>query len=149
MILKRDKGGPMEPTASGRTLMSYCPKCKVNTNHFITVMSSDSILKVRCDVCANSHKFKEPVLTTKLRKTRTKKTDRTEAATAIIWETSLAKARGKERDYSIAARYRIGDIVNHHIFGKGIVLRTYPNKCEMLFRDKERLMASANEYRRV
>jgi hypothetical protein len=32
----------------------------------------------------------------------------------------------------------------HDRFGKGVVLKLYTNKCDMLFKDRERLMASAN-----
>ncbi len=45
----------------------------------------------------------------------------------------------------MASKYRIGDIVNHHTFGKGIVKKPYANKCDILFRDRERLMVSTNE----
>jgi hypothetical protein len=62
----------------------------------------------------------------------------------ILWETELAGARGKERDYDMAAKYRVGEVVNHHTFGKGIVTKLHTNKCEMLFKDRERLMASTN-----
>jgi hypothetical protein len=44
----------------------------------------------------------------------------------------------------MAATYRIGDIVLHAHFGKGVVLRLSTRKCTVLFQDKERLMASAN-----
>ena len=56
----------------------------------------------------------------------------------------MAAAKGKEHVYSMAAKYRVGDIVLHQTFGKGIVLKLYVNKCDMLFKDRERLMATAN-----
>jgi len=46
--------------------------------------------------------------------------------------------------YSVAATYRIGDILLHEQFGKGVVLKLSTRKCTVLFKDKERLMASAN-----
>jgi hypothetical protein len=68
-----------------------------------------------------------------------------EAATAeIVWAAGLAESKRKERDYSMTAKYRIGDIVNHQTFGKGIVTKLYANKCDMLFKDRERLMSSTN-----
>lgn len=39
----------------------------------------------------------------------------------------------------------IGDIVNHQTFSKGIVMKLYADKCDMLFKDRERLMAPTNE----
>jgi hypothetical protein len=69
-----------------------------------------------------------------------------EAATAAtVWEAGIAEAKGKERVYDMGAKYRVGDIVNHQTFGKGVVVKLYSNKCDMLFKDRERLMASANE----
>jgi hypothetical protein len=41
-------------------------------------------------------------------------------------------------------KYRVGDIVDHDRFGKGVVLKLLVNKCEVLFQDQERLMASGN-----
>ena len=91
------------------------------------------------------HKFRNPLDAQKVRKPRTIKDAGEEATAAIVWAAGLAEAKGKERDYSMASKYRIGDIVNHQTFGKGIVMKLYANKCDMLFKDRERLMASTNE----
>jgi len=56
----------------------------------------------------------------------------------------MAAASGEEHVYTMVATYRIGDIVLHEQFGKGVVLKLATNKCYVLFKDKERLMASAN-----
>ena len=68
-----------------------------------------------------------------------------EEAAETSGQAGLAPAKGKERDYSMTSKYRIGDIVNHQMFGKGIVMKLHANKCDMLFKDKERLMASTNQ----
>jgi len=113
------------------------------------VHDGNFIIKVRCNICGSVHKFRNPVEPRKARKPRGKKEAEALATSAIIWEAGLAGAKGKERDYNMAAKYRVGDIVNHHLFGKGIVMKLYANKCDMLFKDRERLMASANEYKRA
>ena len=64
--------------------------------------------------------------------------------TATRWEARLAAATGPEQVYSMTATYRIGDILLHEQFGKGVVLKLATQKCTVLFEDKERLMASAN-----
>jgi len=63
---------------------------------------------------------------------------------AVLWQTCLSRAKGKEHLYNMTLRYRVGDIVLHDKFGKGIVRKTDLNRCHVLFEDKERLMASAN-----
>ena len=128
----------------GQNIDSYCGKCKLNLDHTIMAMDGETMAKVRCKSCGSSHKFKNPFDLQKICKSKVKKGVSVETTAKIIWEAGLAEAKGKERDYSIAEKYRVGDIVNHHTFGKGVVMKLYPNKCDMLFKDRERLMASTN-----
>ena len=134
-----------EKPAVGKNIDSYCGKCKVNRDHTIMTMDGETVAKVRCKMCGSMHKFKSPLDAAKVRKPRVKKGAGEEATAEIVWAAGLAEAKGKERDYSMASKYRIGDIVNHQTFGKGVVLKLYANKCDMLFKDRERLMASANQ----
>jgi hypothetical protein len=80
----------------------------------------------------------------KARSSRTHQGHSAQPAAAASWEARLAAAKGPEQVYSMTAPYRIGDILLHEHFGKGVVLKLSPGKCTVLFQDKERLMASAN-----
>jgi hypothetical protein len=133
-----------EVNSAGQDIQSYCGRCKLNLDHTIMEVNGEAISKVRCKNCGSSHKFKAPLAARQVRRPTAKK-DAKEAATAeIIWEAGLSAAKGKERDYSMVSKYRIGEIVNHQTFGKGIVMKLYTNKCDILFKDRERLMASTN-----
>ncbi len=135
----------LEKNSTGQSIDSYCGKCKLSLDHTIMEMVGEVIAKVRCKSCGSTHKLRDPLVAQKVRKPRAKKSAEQEAATAaIIWEAGLAEAKGKERDYDMAAKYRVGEVVNHRTFGKGIVVKLYANKCDMLFKDRERLMASTN-----
>lgn len=134
-----------EKNSVGKDILSYCGKCKASRDHTIMTMDGETIVKVRCKLCGGMHKLTSPQDAQKARKPRAKKGAGKAATAEIAWEAGLAEARGKERDYSMELKYRIGDIVNHRIFGKGIVMKVYVNKCDMLFKDKERLMASTNQ----
>ncbi len=135
-----------ENNSAGKSAESYCGKCKVNRDHTIMTMDGDAIARVRCKTCGSTHKFTGlAVVARKVRKAGAKMIGQEQAASAIVWETGLASAKGKERDYDMAAVYRVGEVVNHLTFGKGIVLKLHVNKCQMLFKDKERLMATANK----
>jgi hypothetical protein len=134
----------LEKNLAGKNIESYCGKCKRGRDHTIMTMEGEAIGKVRCQDCGSMHKFSDPLDVHKVRKPRAQKGG--DAATAeLAWAAGLAESKGKERDYSMALRYRIGDIVNHQTFGKGIVMKLYANKCDMLFKDRERLMASTNQ----
>ena len=134
----------LEKNSTGQNIESYCTKCKENRGHTIMEMNAEAVGKVRCKSCGSSHKYRNPLITHKVRKTRVKKVNGEAATAEIVWEAGISEAKGKERDYSMALKYRVGDIVNHQTFGKGIVTKLYANKCDMLFKDRERLMASTN-----
>jgi hypothetical protein len=131
--------------ATGQNIESYCSNCKQGTDHTIMVMDGETVAKVRCKTCGRTHKFRSPAEGAVTRKPRKKRTAGEEATAEMVWEAGLAEAKGKAREYSMDARYRIGDIVDHHRFGKGIVLKVYYNKCGMLFKDGEKLMVSTNQ----
>lgn len=133
----------MEQYAAGGNVVSYCTKCKLSQNHTIIAMEGDAIAKVECLVCHSRHKFRTAPAVKKTSVRRSRATA-AQKAPAITWEEALKAARGKELAYSMAAKFKVGDIVIHDRFGKGVVLRLYQNKCDVLFQDRERLMASAN-----
>lgn len=135
----------LERNSAGKNIEAWCPKCKLSLDHAIIAMEGEVIARVKCKTCGGSHKFRSAAGAQKALKPRAKKAA-TEGATAqITWETVLAEAKGKESNYAMTSKYRAGDIINHPVFGKGIVVKVHTNKCDMLFRDKERLMATANE----
>ncbi len=132
----------LEKRSVGDTLTSYCTKCKLGLDHVIVAMDGEEIVKVKCKTCGSAHKFRDP---TDVKKPRTVKKKEDAAKVAeTLWESCLAAAKGRERAYDMGGKYRVGDVVLHNTFGKGIVRKIYLNKCDVLFKDKERLMASAN-----
>jgi len=132
----------LEKYSAGENIASLCTKCKLNLDHAIVAMDGETIVKVKCKTCGSVHKFRNPADPPKVRAPRAKK-DNSKTAVSV-WENGIASARGKEHSYSMGSKYRVGDIVNHDTFGKGVVQKLYTNKCDVLFQDKERLMASTN-----
>jgi len=139
----------MDKSSAGGNIASYCTKCKLVLDHAIVAMVKGEIGKVKCKTCGSAHKFRAEAPAPKPageKKPRaaSKKVDPAETA-EIYWEACLAEARGKERIYDMSGKYRIGDVVLHNLFGKGVVRKLYTNKCDVLFKDKERLMAAAGQ----
>jgi len=132
----------LEKYLAGENIVSYCTKCKVNLDHAIVAMDGETIVKVKCKTCNGTHKYRDP---SEVRKTRVsrKKAGASETV-AILWQTCIAQSKGKELNYNMTGRYRVGDVLLHDKFGKGVVRKLALNKCHVLFEDKERLMASAN-----
>ena len=132
----------LEKRSAGDNIESSCTRCKLVLDHVVVAVHGDMVVKVKCKTCGSTHKFRDPADVKKPR-TAKKKEDAVKAA-ETLWESCLAEAKGKERTYEVGGKYRIGDIVLHSTFGKGIVRKIYFNKCDVLFKDKERLMASSN-----
>lgn len=132
----------LEKLAAGDNVVSSCTKCKLVLDHTIVAMEGEKIAKVKCRTCGSTHKFRDPA---DVKKPRTVKKKEDAVKTAeVLWETCVAEATGNESAYDMAGKYHVGDIVLHNSFGKGVVRKVYLKKCDVLFKDKERLMASAN-----
>jgi CxxC motif-containing protein len=140
---KRKKENTMlEKRAAGEQIVSACTKCKLALDHTIVAMVGETIAKVKCKTCGSIHKYRDPADAGKPRGTRTK--DAPVKTSEMLWEACIAEASGPERAYDMTATYQVGDLVLHAIFGRGVVRKLSVNKCDILFKDKERMMASAN-----
>ena len=133
-----------EKYLAGDNIASRCTKCKLVLDHTIVAMDGEQVAKVKCRTCGSTHKFRNPADAPKTRTPRTKSADSAKATAGNRWETALAESRGKSFPYTMDGKYRVGDCVIHDRFGKGVVLKLYVNKCDVLFQDRERLMASGN-----
>ncbi len=133
-----------ETYSAGDNISSRCTKCKLNLDHTIVAMEGELVAKVKCRTCGSTHKFRNPADPPKARTSQAKTAAGANAASGSRWETALAEARGKSHPYTMDGKYRVGDCIEHERFGKGVVVKLYANKCDVLFRDRERLMASGN-----
>jgi len=134
----------LEKRSAGENVSAYCTKCRLISDHVIIVIGGDgeTLEKVKCRTCGSAHKYR-PTADVKPGKAIKKKEDAIKSA-ELLWKSCLAEARGKERVYEMSGKYHIGDVVLHNTFGKGVVRKIYFNKCDVLFKDKERLMATSN-----
>ncbi len=137
----------MNTISVGQDIDSYCTKCRLNLSHIITVMVGGDIIKVKCNTCGSEHRYRGMDTIGKLRaktagtaKSRPSAADKSQA----VWETCMASAKGPETPYDMTKTYSAGEVIVHALFGKGVVRKIHFRKCEVLFKDKERLLASAN-----
>jgi hypothetical protein len=130
--------------STGGDIDAYCTKCKLNLEHFVLAVVAGTVVKVKCKTCGSIHRFKG---TPAARSKSTKKvgTSKPLVSTQAQWEAAVDAARGPELPYDMTSSFRDGDFIVHSFFGKGVVLKTYFRKCSVLFRDKERLLATANK----
>lgn len=138
-----------ERPTTGGSIDSYCTKCRLNLEHVIVAMIGGNIIKVKCNTCGSMHKYREVGGSTTAKPARaagarkTAQPVRTISAQAY-WEAAMAEASGEEIHYDMLKSFTTGNIIVHTVFGKGVVQKTFHKKCSILFRDGEKLLASAN-----
>jgi hypothetical protein len=139
--------------AAGDTIEARCTRCRAARNHIIVAMVGERVARVQCNTCGGVHNYKpagEP-------KAPAARTERTKAEPAARkppkgaaaaeqreWEALLPTLqRERAVPYSMEGRYRAGDLVEHPLFGLGVVRSVAPGKAEILFASGRKLLRCA------
>jgi len=138
--------------SAGEEVVSHCLKCKDITNHIIIAMTDGKVAKVQCNTCGGRHRYRppEPAATIgagsrpAIKKEAGRQAGRTvkETKAAAQFE-ALVAGRDPSRAlaYAMDASFRKNDLLDHPIFGLGVVTRTIrPDKIEVQFRKGNKLL---------
>ena len=130
-----------EKTAGGY-VSAYCTKCRLELGHTIIAKAGDKIVRVKCRTCGSEHNFRTRPVPKGVKKAVSKPPVKAVSAKSHTkrWETAMEKATATPIPYDGGRTYRVGDLVEHSLFGKGIVLKTVPGKMTLLFDEKERIL---------
>ncbi|HEY6873057.1 MAG TPA: hypothetical protein VI298_10070 [Geobacteraceae bacterium] len=133
------------------TIEARCTRCRAVLNHTIVAMVGERVVRVECNTCRGVHNYraeaepKAPAAGAAVRKTepapRKAKKDPA-AAEREEWE-SLRPTMAQERavPYDMNGAFRARDLVEHPLFGLGVVQRVIkPNKMEVLFQVGRKLL---------
>ncbi len=143
--------------SAGDDVDSRCLKCKDVTNHTVIAMTDDIIAKVQCNSCGARHKFRPPVADKKkapsvrLRRDgkvteassgAVKAKPRKKTVKKVSRKTINFEALIQDKDINAAIPYAMdailtaGDLVDHSVFGLGVVMAIKPpNKAEVTFQE--------------
>jgi hypothetical protein len=128
----------MSQLTVGKDVLSYCTKCKLNLGHTIVAMKDvKHIAKVKCNTCLTLHAYKDPSVSSKQNKTRTKKTLMNPSkiiSVSDLWMEKMSSTKKKSTPYSMDLKFLKGDIIDHTKFGPGIVEKVVDDKIEVIFR---------------
>ena len=130
--------------STGGDIDSYCTKCKLNLEHIVLAMVGGAVVKVKCKTCGSIHRFKGMPVARPKSPRKESAGSRSFISVQALWEEAVGQSTGAEQPYDMEGSYRAGDVIVHNIFGKGVVQKTFFKKCSVLFRDKERVLVSAN-----
>lgn len=123
----------------GKEVLSLCGKCKLRLAHIIVAMrDSVTIGKVKCKTCGSEHNYKSvlPGATGKSGTKARSRSGKSEAkSSSLIWENEVPHREDQAKTYATNSKFTVGDIINHPIFGFGLVQKQVTNdKIEILFK---------------
>ncbi len=119
--------------AIGDPIQARCSKCRKTTKHTILSMNEERPGQVQCGTCQHTSVARKPV---DRRPVDPKKSER-EAWAALRPGMDSIRAM----DYSMTGAYKAKALVNHPVFGLGLVQRLAGlQKMVVLFADGEKVM---------
>jgi len=123
----------------GDPLKARCTKCKENTDSVVISMAEEAPEKVQCTVCSRKHKYRPP---SEPKKPAAKRVPAQVETERKQWKTLLENVdSSKATDYSMSASFKLKALINHPVFGLGLVQRLAgPQKVEVLFETGKKTM---------
>lgn len=125
--------------STGDPIEARCTKCRKNAEHTILSMSEAGPDKVQCSNCSRQHKYRPP---TAAKKPAARRTVDPRVAESKEWEALRPSMNSAQAtDYSMTTAYKVKSLMNHPVFGLGLVQRLVgPRKIEVLFEDGKKTM---------
>lgn len=124
----------------------WCTKCKLVLEHVIIAMVEKKPKRVECTTCKSQHNYRLAPggKASKSKSTRKKTTKKATAKKGrkTNW-TTLVSARdlSQARDYKVSATFEEDELIDHSMFGVGVVLEAVPgNKIQVLFEEGAKLL---------
>lgn len=127
------------PLASGDAIKARCSKCRKNIDHLILTMSGRNPVRLQCKTCGRQHKYRSSAV---IKKSVAQRSIDLKEAERKEWATLRPNMNGaKAKSYSMTATYKVMTLINHPVFGLGLVQRVVgPQKIEVLFEDGKKIM---------
>src|SRR5436853_5979273 len=117
----------------GGDVDAFCTRCKLELGHTILAMVGSKPARVRCNTCQGEHAYRgAPV---RKKGTWVPAAERAAKAAVTSWEALLReKDLSRARRYSAKDRYRTDEVVDHPVFGIGLVQEVRGDKISIAFK---------------
>lgn len=128
----------VKPSA-GDSIEARCTKCRKNTTHVIVSLNDEGPVEVQCNACSRQHVYRAP---TPAKKSASRRVVNQQDAERKEWETLRPSMNcDAAQDYSMTSAYKVKSLINHPIFGLGLVQKVVGSqKVEVLFEDGKKTM---------
>jgi hypothetical protein len=122
----------------GGDIDAWCTRCKMNLGHTILAMVGSRAARVRCNTCQGEHNYRanENAEPRKGNWEPREVRERREARPSVTsWEALIAgKDVGRARKYSTREKFASGEVIDHPVFGIGLVQEVRSDKIQVAFK---------------
>lgn len=137
--------------AAGSEIESMCTRCKAVYNHTIIAMVGGRVARVKCNTCGSehNHRAEKPKEDTKPRRAtsgttaapRPKVKKDAGESEREEWERLFhTKDTGRAVPYDMNGSFKLDDLLDHPVFGFGVVCSRQQGKIEVLFNIGRKLL---------
>jgi hypothetical protein len=125
--------------SAGDPIKARCTKCRKNTDHIVITMGEEGPVNVQCNICSRQHKYRP---STAAKKPAMRQSAQPRDAECKEWQDLRPSLNGAEAaNYSMTSSYKVKDLIDHPVFGLGVVQRVAgPQKIEVLFEAGKKMM---------
>lgn|SRR5215831_10809626 len=131
------------PPRVGGDIDAWCTRCKMVLGHTVLAMVGAHPARVRCNTCQGEHNYKSSAAEPKRGSWEPKADRERRLARPVVtsWEALLAqKDVSRARRYSVKERFEADDVVDHPVFGIGLVQEILGDKMRVAFKADTKLL---------
>lgn len=136
--------------SAGDVIEAHCTRCRTLMNHTIVAMVGERVVRVQCNTCDGVHNYKEAKpakapsgRTAGPRQAAAPRASRKDPGAAEREEWAVLRPgmqRERAKAYDMNGSYKVKDLVEHPVFGLGVVQCVVANKVEILFEGGKKLL---------
>ena len=128
----------MTASKVGADIDAWCTRCKMNLGHTILAMVSGRPVRVRCNTCQGEHNYRGSAGSEPRKgswEPREVRERRAAKPSVTSWEALLAgKDLARARRYSAKDKYTPEEVIQHPLFGIGLVQEVRGDKIQVAFK---------------
>ncbi len=128
----------------GNDIKYFCTRCNLELGHRILAMVGSEPARLRCNTCQSERNYRaskrQPLSSSQKEKERP---SARKLKSPDFYEQKLQASLMKTpKTYRIDLEVEEGDVVDHKIFGRGIVIKAIPpDRMEILFKEEVKVLA--------
>ena len=122
-------------TPVAQDIDAFCAKCKLQRAHVVMAHVGGLVEKIQCKICHSTHKYRSEArkaASSGRIRSRLKIDDKTKPLKSY---TELVEQfrENPSHPYKMSDKYNANDIILHPKYEKGVVVKVYGNKMDVMF----------------